>query len=39
VFSPAANVDLGASFTFTNLVGNNHSSDDRVLGLVFNYRS
>jgi len=39
VFSPAANIDLGAHFTFTNLVGNNHSSDDRVLGLVFNYRT
>jgi hypothetical protein len=39
VFSPAANMDLGAHFTFPNLVGNNHSSEGRVLGLVFNYRT
>ena len=39
VFSPAAHIDLGASFTFPNLIGNNHSSEGRVLGLIFNYRT
>jgi hypothetical protein len=39
LFNTSANIDLGAHFTFPNLAGNNHSTDARVLGLVFNYRT
>ena len=39
IFGLAPNIDVGAHFTFINLIGKGHSADGRILGLFLNFRT
>jgi hypothetical protein len=39
LFGVAPNIDVGAHFSFVNLLGKNHSADFRELGLFLNFRT